>query len=128
MSQAPLSISSFVGLSSGPPPGFPPNGNGLWYNNIGTEWAYDYLPVGNGYLAVMSPGGTTQEISFLNIESLWSGGPFADSAYNGGNKQPDEREAMAEAMQSIRQTIFSTDGTVPNINVLTTPADNYGTF
>lgn len=26
----------------------------------------------------MTPGGTTQEITQLNIESLWSGGPFDD--------------------------------------------------
>lgn len=54
----------------------------------------DYLPIGNGYLAgavifirsvdcysyhiAMTPGGTTYEETQLNIESLWSGGPFAD--------------------------------------------------
>ena len=27
----------------------------------------------------MTPGGTSQEITQLNIESLWSGGPFQDS-------------------------------------------------
>jgi len=26
----------------------------------------------------MLPGGTTQETTQLNIESLWTGGPFAD--------------------------------------------------
>ena len=61
------------------PPGFPASGNGLWYKQPGSIWSRHYLPVGNGYLAAMTPGGTSQETTQLNIESLWSGGPFADS-------------------------------------------------
>ena len=30
-------------------------------------------------ISAMTPGGTIQETTQLNIESLWSGGPFADS-------------------------------------------------
>ncbi|KAH9475954.1 putative alpha-fucosidase A [Psilocybe cubensis] len=62
----------------------------------------------NGFQLEMAmlPGGTVQEATQLNIESLWSGGPFADPSYNGGNKQPSERAAMAQLMQNIRQTIF----------------------
>lgn len=74
----------------------------------------------------MTPGGASQETTQLNIESLWAGGPFADpvgvfsllssrpsthanlylQTYNGGNKQPSEQVATAQAMQSIRQAIF----------------------
>ena len=72
----------------------------------------------------MVPGGVSSEVTQLNIESLWSGGPFSDSvcsidsfshtnvsqaplqAYNGGNKHPDERVAMAHNMQNIREKIF----------------------
>ena len=67
-----------VHLALGAPPGFPSSGNGLWYDSVGTFWARHYLPLGNGYLAAMTPGGITQDITFLNIESLWSGGPFQD--------------------------------------------------
>ncbi|KAJ3576016.1 hypothetical protein NP233_g701 [Leucocoprinus birnbaumii] len=88
------------------PPGFPSSGNGLWYDKPGMVWAREWLPVGNGYLGAMSPGGTIQETLQLNIESLWSGGPFADPNYNGGNKQPSERAAMAEAMKKIRRSVF----------------------
>lgn len=73
----------------------------------------------------MMLGGTSQEMIQLNLESLWSGGPFHDpvcistlfwtcrgtdgglQSYNGGNKQPDERAAMALETQRIRQTIFN---------------------
>ena len=76
------------------------------------------------YLAT-TPGGTNYETTQLNIESLWSGGPFADpvclsslplmlhplhdaryQTYNGGNKQPFERNVMAQALEDIRQRIF----------------------
>ena len=60
------------------PAGFPSSGNGLWYNSSGSIWSRHYLPVSNGYLAAMTPGGALQETTQLNIESLWAGGPFAN--------------------------------------------------
>lgn len=71
----------------------------------------------------MVPGGTSNEVTQLNIESLWSGGPFADpvglfnvnytstysvssQSYNGGNKQINEQLSTAEAMRDVRQIIF----------------------
>lgn len=60
------------------PNGFPKSGNGLWYNSSGTIWSRHFLPVGNGFLAATTPGGSIQETTQLNIESLWSGGPFSD--------------------------------------------------
>lgn len=60
------------------PPGFPASGNGLWFTEPGVVWATDFLPIGNGYLAAMTPGGTIQETTQLNIESLWSGGSVSD--------------------------------------------------
>ena len=119
-----------IGSISAAPFGFPASGNGLWYNSTGTIWSRHFLPVGNGFLAATTPGGTIQETTQLNIESLWSGGPFADTVcglrsdsdlnetiviktYNGGNKQPDERSAMVEAMREYRQAIFdASNGTI----------------
>jgi len=54
----------------------------------------------------MIPGGTTFETIQLNIESLWSGGPFGDPTYNGGNKPPTESSTLADDMRTIRQKIF----------------------
>lgn len=82
----------------------------------------------------MVPGGTFNEVTQLNIESLWSGGPFADpvrlsqynlpsiypilcQSYNGGNKQPSEQFSTAEAMKNIRQAIFqSSTGKIDSTN------------
>lgn len=77
----------------------------------------------------MLPGGTSQESTQLNIESLWSGGPFQDpvcgpalhlkvinsspQSYNGGNSLPSQHSQLAQDMQRIRQTIFSSSsGTI----------------
>lgn len=109
------------------PPGFPTTGNGLWYTTPATNWATQYLPVGNGYLGATTPGGSALEVTPLNIDALWSGGPFEDPNYNGGNKQPYEQAAMAAALEQIRHTIFTSDtGTIDNIEVLSTDAGAYG--
>ncbi|KAI0646085.1 glycoside hydrolase family 95 protein [Trametes meyenii] len=113
------------------PPAFPASGNGLWYKNPGRfeAWSNDWLPIGNGYLAATLLGETGQEVTQLNIESLWSGGPFQDPSYNGGNKQPSQRTQMAQDMQEIRQSIFqSSSGTIDNVEELTTDAGAYGSY
>ncbi|KAF5366281.1 hypothetical protein D9758_005662 [Tetrapyrgos nigripes] len=124
-----LSATQLAAYTTAAPPGFPATGNGLWFTSPGQIWASQLLPVGNGYLAAMVPGGTTTDITYLNIESLWSGGPFADPTYNGGNKLASEALATAEAMERIRQTIFSSPtGDIDNITTLTTDAGAYGSY
>ncbi|KAF8908099.1 glycoside hydrolase family 95 protein [Gymnopilus junonius] len=111
------------------PSGFPKSGNGLWYNQTGDVWSREWLPVGNGYLGATVPGGTVLETTQLNIESLWSGGPFADPTYNGGNKQPSEQAETAGIMQTFRKWIFqNVTGDIDNIDALTTDQGQYGSY
>ncbi|KAH7890396.1 glycoside hydrolase family 95 protein [Phlebopus sp. FC_14] len=124
-----LTVATCVSISRSVPPGFPSSGNGLWYTTPGSVWAQELLPLGNGYLAAMVPGGTSQESTQLNIESLWSGGPFQDPTYNGGNNLPSQRTQLAEDMQSIRKAIFSSPtGTIDNIEEIMTDAGAYGSY
>ncbi|KAJ7220491.1 glycoside hydrolase family 95 protein [Mycena pura] len=125
-----LTSASFpFSAAAGAPPGFPASGNGLWYSTVGAFWSRNFLPVGNGYLAAMTPGGTAQEITQLNIESLWSGGPFQDPTYNGGNKLPNETAEMAVAMEQYRQGIFqSQTGEIDDIETLATDPGAYGSY
>ncbi|KAG6877340.1 hypothetical protein C0993_008477 [Termitomyces sp. T159_Od127] len=101
-----LAFAQLVTLSISAPPGFPLSGNGLWFNSSANVWAKEWLPVGNGYLAAMVPGGTAYEATQLNIESLWSGGPSSDPSYNGGNKKSGDQFSIAQVMDDIRQQIF----------------------
>ncbi|KAA1477785.1 glycoside hydrolase family 95 protein [Dentipellis sp. KUC8613] len=111
------------------PSGFPKSGNGLWYTKPGVNWNTDLLPIGNGYLGAMIPGGTNQEVTQLNIESLWTGGPFQDPSYNGSNWAPDQRTKLAQEMQQIRAAIFaSPTGTIDNVEELGVPAGAYGSY
>ncbi|KAG7095183.1 hypothetical protein E1B28_005962 [Marasmius oreades] len=111
------------------PPGFPPSGNGLWYRTPSANWSKTYLPVGNGYLAAMSSGGTSVELTQLNIESLWTGGPFFDPSYNGGNKQPGEAPETADALKRYQHSIFSSSiGETNDVSSLMTDAGAYGSY
>ncbi|KAF9259264.1 glycoside hydrolase family 95 protein [Marasmius fiardii PR-910] len=120
-------LSSSTSLAA--PPGFPASGNGLWYTTPSTTWSKTYLPVGNGYLAAMSSGGTSVELTQLNIESLWSGGPFFDPSYNGGNKQPAEATQTADALKQYQCAVFSSpSGEISDISSLMTDQGAYGSY
>ncbi|KIJ56403.1 glycoside hydrolase family 95 protein [Sphaerobolus stellatus SS14] len=113
------------------PSSFPASGKALWFTTPGTAWSKDYLPVGNGYLAAMVPGGTTYEDLTVNIESLWSGGPFQSPDYNGGNPTISESSTIHTSMQNIRSSIFSSPtGTISNdeFDVITSPVIDYGSY
>ncbi|EPQ51576.1 hypothetical protein GLOTRDRAFT_108097 [Gloeophyllum trabeum ATCC 11539] len=124
-----FAFASSVSLAVSAPPGFPTSGNGLWYTQPATDWTTEFLPVGNGHLAAMVPGGIWQETTQLNIESLWAGGPFSNSSYNGGNKLPYQRASLAQDMQVYREAIFqSPNGTIPDIFELQEDPGAYGSY
>ncbi|KZT25594.1 glycoside hydrolase family 95 protein [Neolentinus lepideus HHB14362 ss-1] len=122
-------LSSSVSVVVSAPTAFPSSGNGLWYTESATEWTTGFLPVGNGYLAAMVPGGIWQETTQLNIEALWAGGSFSNTSYTGGNKLPYQRTSLAQDMQEYRQAIFhSPNGTIPDISELQEDAGAYGSY
>ncbi|KAK5630894.1 hypothetical protein RRF57_006609 [Xylaria bambusicola] len=59
-------------------------------------------PVGNGKLGIISFGEPASEKLSLNVDSLWSGGPFENSSYAGGNPTEPKYAALPE----IRSAIF----------------------
>jgi hypothetical protein len=70
------------------------------------------LPFGN-------PG---HEKLSLNVDSLWSGGPFENSSYDGGNPL----SSVSSALPGIRDWIFK-NGT-GNVTALMGDDDNYGSY
>ncbi|KAF8523416.1 glycoside hydrolase family 95 protein [Gautieria morchelliformis] len=113
------------------PASFPPSGKVLWYRKPGVSWSKDYLPIGNGFLAAMIQGETFHDETTLNIEDLWSGGPFQNASYTGGNPAESAGGSLHINMQNIRAGVFnSTTGTIPNaeFDVITTPIENYGSY
>ncbi|CAE6411034.1 unnamed protein product [Rhizoctonia solani] len=113
------------------PDGFPRTGNGLWYKEPGEIWATQYLPIGNGYLGAMVNGNPISDRLQLNIESLWSGGPFANSSYNGGNHQDSESGYLATQLAKIRNAIFTTINgreIKGDVKPLQSSNDGYGSY
>lgn len=69
-------------------------------------------PLGNGRLGALAHGAPLAEILTLNVDSLWSGGPFEVSNYTGGNPG----SIVAGALSGIRDWIFSKGtGNVTNL-------------
>jgi alpha-L-fucosidase 2 len=63
-------------------------------------------PLGNGRLGALHHGGPLAETLTLNIDTLWSGGPFQVSNYTGGNPS----SSVSGNLTCIRDWIF-TNGT-----------------
>ncbi|KAI0397029.1 glycoside hydrolase family 95 protein [Xylariaceae sp. FL0594] len=82
----------------------------LWSKSPATYGSRDsdaYLlktgyPVGNGKLGVIPFGEPGLEKWNINVDSLWSGGPFESSDYTGGNPADPKYSALPE----IRAAIF----------------------
>ncbi|GAB7356367.1 hypothetical protein MBLNU459_g7152t1 [Dothideomycetes sp. NU459] len=100
------------------------NAKGLWssqpaaFQNV-IKTAY---PVGNGQLGALPFGHPGSEKLSLNRDSLWSGGPFENSSYNGGNPL----SSTAAALPGIREWIFK-NGT-GNVTALMGADSNYGSY
>ncbi|KAA8568952.1 hypothetical protein MFRU_017g01210 [Monilinia fructicola] len=99
-------------------------GKSLWstqqasFENI-IKTAY---PIGNGQLAALPFGEPGSEKLNLNRDSLWSGGPFEDASYNGGNPN----SSVASALPGIRDWIFQ--NITGNVSALMGSNDNYGSY
>ncbi|KAF7955642.1 hypothetical protein EAE96_004568 [Botrytis aclada] len=79
-------------------------------------------PIGNGQLAALPFGTPGSEKLNLNRDSLWSGGPFEDASYNGGNPNA----SVSSSLSGIREFIFQ-NGT-GNVTALMGSDDNYGSY
>ncbi|KAG9098203.1 hypothetical protein FRC06_006651 [Ceratobasidium sp. 370] len=111
------------------PAGFPVSGNGLWYDEVGENWSRQHFAIGNGYLGAVANGDPKSDRIYVNIESLWSGGPFEDPAYSGSNHPPSQADYLATQLAGIREAIFNSDrGTVGDVAPLTYPAGAYGSY
>ncbi|KAI0965276.1 Six-hairpin glycosidase-like protein [Xylaria arbuscula] len=108
-----LGFSDAKSLWSTSPAGYGPNDSDNYILKTG-------YPVGNGKLGVISFGSPNSEKLSLNVDSLWSGGPFENTSYSGGNPAEPKYSALPE----IRAFIFQ-NGTV-DLSPLLGTGTNYG--
>ncbi|KFY55223.1 hypothetical protein V497_07111 [Pseudogymnoascus sp. VKM F-4516 (FW-969)] len=99
-------------------------GLGLWSSSPATfgNLIKETYPIGNGRLGAMPFGPPGAEKVVLNIDSLWSGGPFASSNYTGGNPA----SPLNDYLPGIRDSIFQ-NGT-GDVSQLLGNGDNYGSY
>ncbi|NOV00663.1 glycosyl hydrolase family 95 catalytic domain-containing protein [Paenibacillus planticolens] len=74
-----------------------------WYTKPATSWESEALPLGNGFMGAMVFGGVEKDQILINEKSLWSGGPGANAAYNGGHK--DTAEYKHDNLQKARKQL-----------------------
>ncbi|KAF1347347.1 glycoside hydrolase family 95 protein-like protein [Lizonia empirigonia] len=79
-------------------------------------------PLGNGRLGALSHGAPFSEVLTLNVDSLWSGGPFEVSNYTGGNP----KTSVAKSLSGIREWIF--DKGTGNVSQLLGDGRFYGSY
>ncbi|KAL5345786.1 hypothetical protein ACLOAV_009540 [Pseudogymnoascus australis] len=99
-------------------------GKGLWSSTPAAfaDLIKETYPIGNGRLGAMPFGPPGAEKVVLNIDSLWSGGPFKSSDYTGGNPE----SPLNEYLPGIRDLIFQ-NGT-GNVSQLLGNGGNYGSY
>ncbi|KAJ5131973.1 Six-hairpin glycosidase-like protein [Penicillium atrosanguineum] len=96
----------------------------LWSNspvNI-SEIERTAYPLGNGRMGLLPAGNPGSESININIDSLWTGGPFENKTYSGGNPAQDR----SQFLPGIRDEIFQ-NGT-GNVNALLSPISSYGSY
>ncbi len=82
----------------------------LWYEAPGTHAINEGLPVGNGRMGMLIPGGVAEERIVINEDSVWSG-HYVEGANN---------PAAATALPSIRQQLFEGEVKAANEQILQT--------
>lgn len=95
----------------------------LWSSKpaISTDILRTAYPIGNGKLAALPFGEPGHEILSINRDSLWSGGPFENASYNGGNAGP-----RFQWLPGIKDWIWQ-NGT-GNVSELMGDNLNYGSY
>lgn len=79
-------------------------------------------PIGNGRLAALPFGNPGQEKLSLNRDKLWTGGPFENSSYDGGNPA----SPVHQYLPGIREWIWQ-NGT-GNVTKLMGDDNDYGSY
>ncbi|KAK4235693.1 Six-hairpin glycosidase-like protein [Achaetomium macrosporum] len=102
----------------------------LWAStpaSYGSQSSENYIlktgyPVGNGKLGAIPFGAPGLEKIVLNIDSLWSGGPFENTSYRGGNPTAPK----SAFLPGIRSRIFKNG--LGDVSGLLGSGDNYGSY
>ncbi|MBQ9885950.1 MAG: glycoside hydrolase N-terminal domain-containing protein [Lachnospiraceae bacterium] len=74
-----------------------------WYTSPANDWESEATPLGNGFIGAMVFGGVESDKIQVNEHSIWSGGPGANPAYDGG--WAGDSASVKNALQQVRQAL-----------------------
>ena len=79
------------------------------YSAPATNWETEAMAMGNGFIGAMIFGGVASDQVLINEHTLWSGGPGANTNYNGGFTTADYHTNLQNARRELqnRMTNFS---------------------
>ncbi|WP_306210460.1 glycoside hydrolase family 95 protein [Actinoplanes sp. RD1] len=72
----------------------------LWYDEPGTDWESQALPIGNGILGASILGDPAADAIVLNEKTLWTGGP-GSPGYDSGNWRTPRPGAVAQVQRAV---------------------------
>lgn len=76
----------------------------MQYDEAGTDWEKEGLPIGNGFMGATVHGGVQEDLLLLNEKTIWSGGPGANAAYDGGHNEKTAEENY-DTLAAVRQEL-----------------------
>ncbi|MBQ3085133.1 MAG: glycoside hydrolase N-terminal domain-containing protein [Clostridia bacterium] len=76
----------------------------LIYDEGGDDWEQESLVMGNGFIGASVYGTAEKDRIMLNEHSLWSGGPGANAAYDGGHSETTAEENW-ENLETARELL-----------------------
>lgn len=74
-----------------------------WYTSPATDWENEATPLGNGFIGAMVFGGVDSDKIQINEHTLWSGGPGANSEYDGGHS--GDSDSAKATLQEVRELL-----------------------
>lgn len=69
------------------------------------DWQKEGLPIGNGFIGGMVYSGVDSDRILINEKSVWSGGPGANAAYDGGIDHTYTTAERHENLQKLRRVL-----------------------
>ncbi len=85
----------------------------LSFNQPGTDWESETLPLGNGHLGASILGGVKSDIIQFNEKTLWTGGPNSTQGYDFGI--PNQQENYPEKIQKVQQLLQNDKTLAPKL-------------
>ncbi|MGQ8366206.1 glycoside hydrolase family 95 protein [Glaciecola sp. 1036] len=85
----------------------------IWFDQPGSDWESETLPIGNGYMGASILGGVAEDKINVAEKSLWTGGPRGKEAFTRG--WPDKPEQYQAKVKQMQDLLFQQKSVTPEV-------------